>query len=156
MRRSLISLIMSLVSLVFLAGLVVFIASTPGHTKSEAVLLAHASSGQGIYVGRGNFLQTLFREPFETAVFLYDDYSFVTWTTQEDHRVGGSVEMIAEYLDDIGKPLPLVRDIIHNHLTPSRFSERDIKSYYQYRAAGFRGRYGIYYPHSKSILWKED
>lgn len=155
MRRTLIPVALFLGMLVCAWALYSLVASFPA-AAIPATIIGYDPGGRAVYVGQGNLLQGIFREPFEIAIFLYDDYSFVTWTTEDEHAIGGSPEMILDYLDKIGKPLPLVRAILHNHNTPQRFTPRDISTYHRLRRAGFTGRYGIYYSFSKKIIWHEE
>lgn len=153
MSRHVFSLALVLAMLACGVVLVLLIQSAPMTVTRPGTVYAQDIAGRDIYVGQGNLLEGIFREPYEAAIFIYDDYSFITWTTRDDNAVGGTTGMVCEYLAKIGKPIQLVQAMIHNHSTPHRFSERDRRTYFLYREDGFSGLYGIYYSFNKSILW---
>jgi hypothetical protein len=106
-------------------------------------------------VTQGDLLNQIFREPFETSIMVFDDYTYVTWSNHLEGSIFGGASERIEYLESIGLSLNHVVAFIHNHPTPAGPSSSDLDFLHDLRRHGYKRLYGIYYPFGKKLLWVE-
>ena len=109
-----------------------------------------------LYAYRGNIYESLFREPYETLIFIMEDGTFFGFTTQEDNWVRGAPGFTVEYLQKSGYGPGKIRVCIHNHFDPSGFSDDDKRLYRRLRDGELKGQFGIYYPATGKCRWMPD
>lgn len=98
-----------------------------------------------VSVTAGSVISGFFREPFETAVFIFRDGSFLTFSTNDDKAVSVPISWVTEIVQETGRPISDIILCVHNHFSPSGFTTGDKAAYYYLRGKGFRGVFGIYY-----------
>jgi hypothetical protein len=98
-----------------------------------------------LYQSEWNIYAAMFKEPFETAMFLFSDGSVMTFSTHEVNRVGVATQTIIEWIKKMGKNIGDCVVVAHNHFTPAGFTDSDRYTYNYLKSAGFKGVFGIYY-----------
>ena len=111
---------------------------------------------KSIYGTEGNLWLTMFREPFETVVFLFRDGSVVTFSTHDASTIDAPISMLVDYLKKSGRSLKDCLIVVHNHFTPAGFTMGDESSYAYLKFRGFRGVFGIYYTATGRFLGVSD
>jgi hypothetical protein len=101
------------------------------------------------YIYGGNLLRDLFKEPFEKIIFIWPDMNYIIITDNDIEKI--NISILPEILKNTGLKLENCFAIYHNHLDISGFSQKDIRAYYWLKGMGFRGLFGIYYPHGNTI-----
>jgi hypothetical protein len=96
-------------------------------------------------------LEKIFKEPFEVMAIYCENGKTITMTSFLENQVNGTLEEIKHYLDRVDSDLGSIKYIIHNHLTPHRWSQADKKFYHKLRKEGFRGRFILYFPWCRSL-----
>lgn len=118
------------------------------------LLSAPAEKGQSVFtefgsesvsVTGGSVISGFFREPFETAVFIFRDGSFLTFSTSDDKFISVPISWVVESIEKTGRTAPDIILCVHNHFSPIGFTSGDRDAYYYLRGKGFRGVFGIYY-----------
>ena len=100
-------------------------------------------------------LEKIFNEPFEVMAIYCENGKTITITSFLENQVNGTLEEIEHYLDRADSDLGSAKYIIHNHLTPSRWSMTDKKFYHKLRKQGFRGRFILYFPWCRSLKYMD-
>jgi len=123
--------------------------------KTDSISLQQ--EGVALYISTGNLYKGFFSEPCETALFIFRDGTFFTFTTQDRDRINAPPAQIYDYL--VNKNKQSISDavfIIHHHSAPALFSDGD-KRFYQYmKDKGFHGYFIIYYTFSGKVrIWEE-
>ena len=98
-----------------------------------------------VSVTAGSVISGFFREPFETAVFIFRDGSFLTFSTNDDKAVSVPISWVTESIENTGRAVSDIILCVHNHFSPSGFTPGDTDAYRYLRDKGFRGVFGIYY-----------
>jgi hypothetical protein len=100
-------------------------------------------------------LEKIFKEPFEVMAIYCENGKTITITSFLENQVNGTLEEIEYYLDRADSDLGSAKYIIHNHLTPRRWSMTDRKFYHKLRKEGFKGRFILYFPWCRSLKYIE-
>jgi hypothetical protein len=111
--------------------------------KSQSDIAVFAS--ESVSVTGGSIISGFFREPFETAVFIFRDGSFLTFSTNDDKAVSVPISWVTESIENTGRAVSDIILCVHNHFSPSGFTPGDTDAYRYLRDKGFRGVFGIYY-----------
>lgn len=101
-------------------------------------------------------IEKIFTEPFETLAIITNDGKAITVTNQLANQVRSSVGELQSYLKRITHDFDTIDLIIHNHLTPARWSTQDKRFYNRLKREGFKGDFVLYFPWSKSMRYMED
>ena len=101
-------------------------------------------------------LEKIFKEPFEVMAIYCENGKTITVTSFLENQVNGTLEEIEYYLAQINSDLGSAKYIIHNHLTPRRWSLTDRKFYHKLRKKGFKGRFILYFPWCRSLKYIEE
>lgn len=119
------------------------------------LILALLPSGLGnyskttvdIYIGGGNLIaDNFFKEPFESAVFIFYNYDYIEVTNNLVEEVKIPIDLLESEFKRNNHTISDCLFIVHNHLKPSTFSYKDIQFYNSIHARGFNGLFAIYYP----------
>lgn len=110
--------------------------------------------GQTVYIKKGNLFKEFFREPFESAVFIFKDGTFYVFSTHHEIGIFYPVAYILDYFKKNGKDMKDVAIIVHNHQEPTPFSPGNNTVYHYLKNRGFNGLFIIYYPFSGKIREK--
>ena len=102
-----------------------------------------------------NMWEGAFTEPFEIAYFLFKDGTIVQFTNFLEFAIFFPPNL-EEFFEVNGLKIEDLLVVVHNHLTPTRFSPADIGTYHYLKNRGFNGLFGIYYPFSKKIIFYKD
>ena len=94
--------------------------------------------------------EEIFREPFESLAIYTENGKTITITSYSKDRVKGMLEEIENYLDHVGSDLTSIKVIVHNHLTPAKWSFQDKRFYRELKREGFKGQFVLYFPWNKS------
>jgi hypothetical protein len=100
-------------------------------------------------------LEKIFKEPFEVMAIYCENGKTITVTSFLENQVNGTLEEIEHYLALVNSDLGSAKYIIHNHLTPRRWSLTDKKFYRRLRKEGFKGRFILYFPWCRSLKYIE-
>lgn len=100
-------------------------------------------------------LEKIFKEPFEVMAIYCENGKTITVTSFLENQVNGTLEEIEYYLDRVDSDLGSAKYIIHNHLTPRRWSLTDRKFYHKLRKEGFKGRFILYFQWCRSLKYIE-
>ena len=100
-------------------------------------------------------LEKIFKEPFEVMAIYCENGKTITITSFLENQVNGTLEEIEHYLARVNSDLGSAKYIIHNHLTPRRWSLTDKKFYHKLRKEGFKGRFILYFPWCRSLKYIE-
>jgi len=115
-------------------------------TQAERSQSAFSSfTSESVSVTGGSVISGFFREPFETAVFIFRDGSFLTFSTKDDKAVSVPISWVTESIENTGRAVSDIILCVHNHFSPSGFTTGDKDAYYYLRGKGFRGVFGIFY-----------
>jgi len=115
-------------------------------TQAERSQSAFSSfTSASVSVTTGSVIFGFFREPFETAVFIFRDGSFLTFSTNDDKAVSVPISWVTESIENTGRAVSDIILCVHNHFSPSGFTPGDTDAYRYLRDKGFRGVFGIYY-----------
>ncbi len=68
-----------------------------------------------------------------------------TFSTHEASRVSCPVVKIIETLRAAGYGIPDIAIVVHNHFSPTGFTDADRATYQYLKARGFCGSFGIWY-----------
>jgi len=98
-----------------------------------------------VSVTAGSVISGFFREPFETAVFIFRDGSFLTFSTNDDKAVSVPISWVVESIQNSGRVASDIILCVHNHFSPAGFTTGDLDAYHYLKGKGFRGVFGIYY-----------
>lgn len=98
-----------------------------------------------LYQTEWNIYASMFKEPFETAVFMFKDGTILTYSTHEASRVGVAAQTIVEWTKKSGKNIKDCLLVVHNHFSPAGFTDSDRYTYNYLKNKGFKGVFGIYY-----------
>jgi hypothetical protein len=101
-----------------------------------------------LYQTEWNIYTTIFKEPFETAVFLFKDGAVLTFSTHEADRVGVAIQTIVEWVGKTGRSIKDCLRVVHNHFSPGGFTDSDRYTYNYLKTKGFIGVFGIYHTSS--------
>ena len=123
--------------------------STPQSITPNARFLM--SIGIPLYAEVGNVWAGAFTEPFESAYFLFKDGTLIRFTNHLESMI--FFPDLEEFFETYGLEIKDLLIVVHNHLTPNRFSSADIGTYHYLKKRGFVGHFGIYYPFSKKIIF---
>ena len=102
-------------------------------------------TSESVSVTTGSVISGFFREPFETAVFIFRDGSFLTFSTSDDRAVSVPISWVTESIENTGRAVSDIILCVHNHFSPIGFTPGDKDAYHYLRGKGFRGVFGIYY-----------
>ena len=97
-----------------------------------------------------------FDEPYEIMVFVFKDQTWISFDTQEEHRVNLHPSTMISIIRDKGKSIEDVATVIHNHPIPTSFSIGNNFVFRYLKAEGFDGFFMIYYPFSEKTRIKKD
>ena len=126
-----------------------------GWAQTESTPALAQSQDVEVWVGRGEFFDEIFRDPWEIALFMFEDGHYFTITTMEEARIGCPIGMVMSQIRiDDRTPAELLF-VVHTHRRPRGFSYTDKRFYGRLVSEGFVGRFGIYYPASGKIKWME-
>jgi len=143
-------------ALVFVGCLLILAATGGGIFLTFQAAQHPAPLVKSIYGTEGNLWLTMFREPFETVVFLFRDGSVVTFSTHDAATIDAPISMLVDYLKKSGRSLKDCLIVVHNHFTPAGFTMGDESSYGYLKFRGFRGVFGIYYTATGRFLGVSD
>ena len=101
-----------------------------------------------VNIGEGSLCKLIFREPFESVVFLFRDGSFVVFSTGHDKAIAVPASWLLDYIRETGRDIKDCLLVVHNHFAPTGFSESDLQTWHYLVRNGFTGVFGIYYPAS--------
>lgn len=103
-----------------------------------------------------SFYYYMFKDQIEHIYFIMIDGVILHNTSNYHHKVAIPFDFI-EQLKNKGYKVSDIIIVIHNHVTPSRISEGDIKQWNWLRSKGFRGDFLIYYqtPKPHIIVYKD-
>jgi hypothetical protein len=115
-------------------------------TQAERSQSAFSSfTSEAVSVTGGSVISGFFREPFETAVFIFRDGSFLTFSTNDDRAVSVPISWVSESIQKSGHAVSDIILCVHNHFSPIGFTSGDMDAYRYLKGKGFRGVFGIYY-----------
>lgn len=123
----------------------------------NAILHPYAET---VYITKGNIYKGFFKEPFETAIFIFrdsennEDGDFVTFSTHHEKMINVEAWAVVDYLKKDGKDIKDCEKILHNHSTPMPFTPGNDKFERAIRALGFEGKFGIFYTFNGKVVWK--
>ena len=133
-----------LTGVVLLSAILLLLLLLPGHVPTSS----------SVYIKYFSVFEDLFKEPFETLVVLFDDWSGIAITTQDADRVDVPEARVVEEIKACGKELENVFAIVHNHQAPFGFSPQNHHFYHYLKDRGFDGVFLIYYPFSGKVKKK--
>ena len=121
-----------------------------GHLASRQVGQASFGGGMAdeaitLFMTEAQLCDTYFREPFETCLIVTYDLRLITFSTHEPTRIGVSATTLIERLKHLGIDPKSIAVVVHNHFTPSPFTDADKYTFDYLRARGFAGVFGIWY-----------
>lgn len=134
-------------SLVFLAFLVVMLFAGLQNVKQKPAAIRHPET----YGYKWAFWEVHFREAFETVIFVFRDGTAYAFTSSIDFGVLIPPAVIIGYFKRDGKEVSDLIIVIHNHIYPGGFSDKD-KQFCRYlRSLGFKGHFLLYGPRGTVI-----
>ena len=104
-----------------------------------------------LYISTKNLFEMTLKAPYEILILFFRDGDMLQFTNYLDNGV--YISDILGRLKEHNKDIKNCFLIMHNHLTPARFTPIDIKFLHRIRRHGFTGEFGIYYPFSKKVLF---
>lgn len=132
-----------------LIGLGVFLMRDGWRTS---VAVGRASFGGGpsddavtLFISEARLCDSYFKEPFETCLVVTYDLALVSFSTHEATRIGVSAPVIIDRLKNMGIAPKDIAVVVHNHFTPSPFTDADKATHRYLVARGFAGAFGIWY-----------
>ena len=148
--------LISFLAFAFVIGSAVFIIRG-GWRVGSAV--GQASFGGGpsdeaitLYISEAQLCDSYFREPFETCLVVTYSLRLVSFSTHEATRIGVSAATIADRLRNMGIAPKDIAVIVHNHFSPSPFTDADRATYRYLVARGFAGAFGIWYTATSTFV----
>ena len=148
--------LISFMAFAFIIGCAVFIIR--GGWRTGAVV-GQASFGGGpsddavtLFITEAQLCDSYFREPFETCLVVAYDLRLASFSTHEATRIGVSASVIVDKLGKMGIRPKDIAVIVHNHFTPSPFTDADRATHRYLVARGFAGAFGIWYTATSTFV----
>jgi len=127
----------------------IFAIATYEATPRSGAMVAPAQVQLPCYITYGSALDDLFKEPFESGVFIFKDGRIFIFTNNLPNAV-----VYPDFVAIFKKFNLRIEDCImqvHNHLIPSNFSEADKRFLTYIRALGFKGIFALYIQPTKEV-----
>lgn len=131
--------------------------------RTQATGSGQASFGSGpsdeavtLYMTEAQLCDSYFREPFETCLVVTYGLRLVTFSTHEGTRISVSAATLIDRLRNLGISPVDIAVVVHNHFSPSPFTDADKATYRYLKERGFAGAFGIWYTARSEFVRIED
>ena len=116
------------------------------------ILLTLCSFTQDLYIYHGNVFDKLFRDTNERFYVIFGDWTLLEFTSYENDRVRGHVDIVISQIERVGKTLDNVIIMVHNHFGSPKLSGKDIQVARQFIDMGYNGVFAVYDTASGSLV----